>query len=216
MRRVLVVVSLVLLVCTGAMAQSAKSAVQVNTAAIVNADCAAGAWSEIAKVSIHTSSQKDLVIGASLETILYTDTLVKSKGGSSDTSTAEALLKVRVLADDTTEARPGVVIFDKRTQTLMAKFNGICTDLNGDGIVQYNECTQPEELQLILDTTAAHHFNFLLEDVGVGDHTVRMQGCVATSGSAQAGSWDADAAAGKGAITVEEVRLVKDQDVIYP
>lgn len=206
----------VLLICSAAFAQSAKDAVQVNDAAVVTAQCTANQWSNIAQVTIHTSSQKDLVLGASLETILYTDTLVKSKGGTADTSTAEALLKVRAVVDTNANlALPGVVTFDKRSQTLMAKFNGICTDTNGDGIVQYTECQTPEELQLILDTMAAHSFNFLLPDVGVGTHTVTLQGCVATTGSAQAGSWDAHAAAGKGSLTVEEVRLVKGQDVTF-
>lgn len=214
MKTTLAVLTVCALAVAPAAAQSAKSAVQVNHAAIVNADCGTG-WSNIAAVTIHTSSQKDLVMGASLETILMTDTLVKSKGGTADTSTAEAKLNVRVLIDGANVAKPGIVTFDKRTQELMAKFNGICTDANGDNIVNYDECTVPEELQLILNTMAAHHFNFLLEDVGTGDHSVVMQGCVATSGSAQAGSWSAAAAAGKGSLTVEEVRMVKGQVVEY-
>lgn len=109
-----------------------------------------------------------------------------------------------------------MVVFDKRFQSLMAKFNGICTDANGDGIVQFTECTQPEELQLILDTMAAHAFNFILEDVGVGDHQVVMQGCVQTATTSQEGLATAEAAAGKGSLTVEEVRLVKGQDVVFP
>lgn len=212
MKKLAVFVVALALTAGAAQAQSAKSAVQVNYSAVVSATCGSG-WSPIANITIHTSSQKDLVLGASLETTLYTKTLVKSKGGVSDTSTAEAMLKVAVTVDGN-DARPGEVTFDRRMQSLMAKFNGICTD-TGDGIVQYSECDNYEELELILDTTAAHHFNFILEDVGTGDHDVTMWGCVDTSGSAQNGSWDADALAGKGSLTVEEVRLVKGQDVIY-
>lgn len=97
----------------------------------------------------------------------------------------------------------------------MATFNGICTDTNGDGIVNYNECETPEELELILDTTAAHHFNFILDDVGQGTHKVAMWGCINTATNSQAGEATARAAAGKGSLVVEEVRLVKAQDVIF-
>ena len=206
-------VGVVALSVNTASAQSSKSAVQVNEAAIVNATCGAG-WSNIAQVRIHTSQQKDLVLGASLVTNLYTQTTVKSAGGTSDKSTAEAELRVRALVDGA-PALPGVVVYDRRFQSLLAKFNGICTDLNGDGIVNYNECTTPEELELILDTSAAHHFNFILADVGVGDHNVLMQGCVKTTITSQAGSATANATAGKGSFTVEEVRLVRGQDVTF-
>ena len=50
-----------------AMAQSAKNAVQVNSAAVITATCGNG-WSNIGNLSIKTSQQKDLVMGASLET----------------------------------------------------------------------------------------------------------------------------------------------------
>ena len=198
---------------SAALAQSAKSAVQVNETAIVDDTCGVG-WDNIANITIHTSQQKDLVLGASLETNLYTQTLVRSKGGNSDTSTAEAELRVRTLVDGA-EARPGVVVYDRRFQSLMAIFSGICTDLNADGIVNYDECDTPEELELILDTSAAHHFNFLLEDVGVGDHNVLMQGCIQTATSRETGDANAGATAGKGSLTVEEVRLVRGQDVTF-
>ena len=212
-KRFLLSAAMLLLGSATASAQSAKNAVQVNGAAIVEATCGVD-WDNIAGVTIHTSSQKDMVLGASLETNLYTQTLVKSKGGTSDTSTAEAELRVRVLVDGA-PARPGVVVYDRRLQSLMAKFNGICTDADGDNIVEYTECQVPEELELILDTSAAHHFNFILEDVGVGNHAVTMQGCVQTATSFQTGDANAGATAGKGSLTVEEVRLVRGQDVTF-
>jgi len=78
MKTTLAVLTVCALAAAPAAAQSAKSAVQVNHAAIVNADCGTG-WSNIANVTIHTSSQKDLVMGASLETILMTDTWSKAR-----------------------------------------------------------------------------------------------------------------------------------------
>jgi len=54
---------------------------------------------------------------------------------------------------------------------------------NGGGIIQYSECTSPAELELILDTQAAHHFNFVSADVETGIHTIKGQTCTATTGS---------------------------------
>lgn len=89
-----------------------------------------------------------------------------------------------------------------------------CGDTNGDGIVTVDECTfTDEELQLILDTMGAHHFNFALTDVGAATHIVKVQARVTTAASSllQAG---ATGSVGKGAVTVEEVRLVKDAVII--
>jgi len=190
---------------------SAKASVQVSDTILV-ADTAGLDFTPILSTSIKTSEQKDLLMGVSLETVLYTQTLVKSKGGSSDTSFAEARILIQVLVDGQRLAEPGLVVFDKRSQSLMAKFNGICADQNGDNIVQYSECQTPEELELILDTQAAHHFNFVLDDLGSGVHTIEVQAAVVTDTSAQAGSSSARAAIGKGSLTVEEIRMVKDVD----
>ena len=191
---------------------SSKAAVILGNPTVAPAVCneAGTSWATIFSVDMRNSgSQKDFLIGLSGVTQLITDTLVKSAGGTQDKSEAEAIIRVRVLVDDAVAA-PGEIVFDRRKQTLIAKFNGICIDANGDGIIQYTECTTPEELELILDTQAAHHFNFVSADVGTGVHTIKGQACTATTGSAQAGSWSASALFGKGALTVEEIRLVKD------
>lgn len=167
-------------------------------------------WGTIFRVEMRNSgAQKDFLIGLSGVTQLVTDTWVKSSGGNADKSEAEAIIEVRVLVDGV-EAAPGPIVFDRRKQTLIARFNGICYDDNGDGIVQFAECTTPEELQLILDTQAAHHFNFVADDVGTGIHVIEGQACTGTAGSSQQGSWSAQAAFGKGSLAVEEIRLVKD------
>ncbi len=200
-----------------ATAQSAKNAVQLSDVALVPAT-GQQLWSPILRTSIKTSQQKDLVIGVSLETGLFTQTLVRSKGGTSDTSKAEALVQIRVRVGNRTAA-PGVVTYDKRYQELMAKFGGVlsCSDLNGDGIVSFDECTlTEEELQLILDTMAAHAFNFVLDDLGSGTHEVVVEAMVDTSASWQLGSASATAAIGKGSLTVEEVRLVKGAEILVP
>lgn len=87
MRKATILFTAAVLAAASAYGQSAKSAVQVNYSAVVDANCDTNQWSKIAEVSIKTSQQKDLVLGASLETVLFTRTLVRSEGGTSDTST---------------------------------------------------------------------------------------------------------------------------------
>ena len=101
----------------------------------------------------------------------------------------------------------------------MAKFGGVlsCSDLNGDGAVTFDECTlTDEELELILDTMAAHSFNFVLDDLGAGTHDVVVEAMVDTNASWQLGTASATAAIGKGSLTVEEVRLVKGAAILVP
>lgn len=208
----LAVLAAVVLVTLPASAQtpSAKAAVLVGDAGAVAAgSCDAGTWSNLFIINLKNSgSQKDFLLGLSGVTQIITDTKVKSSGGTQDTSEAEAFIKVRILVDGNV-AKPGPIVFDRRKQTLIAKFNGICIDLNGDGVVNFNECTTPEELQLILDTQAAHHFNFVSTEVGTGVHEVKAQACTDVNTSSQTGSASASALFGKGSLTVEEVRLVK-------
>lgn len=170
-------------------------------------------FATVLRTAIKTPEKKDMIIGVSFETGLTTDTLVKSKGGTSDTSNAWGRIEMRVLVDGV-EAKPGVVTYDMRDQTLMASLGGVldCSDLNGDGIISFDECTLTEEqIQLILKTMAAHHFNFLFADLATGVHTVEAQAKVTYGGSAQAGAYAANAYLGKGALTVEEVRGVNGE-----
>jgi hypothetical protein len=171
----------------------------------------AGGWTTIMNGAIRTSQQKDLVFGVSLVTSLMTDTTVSSSRYKADTSQAEAKVEVRVLVDGQ-EADPGSVVFDRRKQTLMAQFDGFSCQIAADGTL--SGCAyQDEVLQLILDTEAAHAFFFGAANVGVGDHTVEVQARTAVWGSSQAGAQSAAAFVGKGAFTVEEVRLVRSADI---
>lgn len=210
-------------------APSAKVSASVgDTAKVAAAPAGSDGWKPVLNASIKTANYKDLILGVSFETGLTTNTLVKSKSGTSDTSTATASVKVRVLVDrngdgifSPTEvvepadygalevAAPGVVVYDKRSQTLMAKLGGIpnCTDTNGDNIYQISECTlTEEEIQLILETMAAHHFNFVIANLAPGNHAVQVQALLDMGSSFQAGSASADAWLGKGSLTIEEVR----------
>ena len=119
--------------------------------------------------------------------------------------------------DANKESAEGVVFCD-RIQTLAAKFAGLnCTADPTTGVVT---CTDPEELRLLLRTLNANAFNFAKDDVGVGVHTVmvqaRVQASVNFNDDASGGALaDAEAFAGAGALMVEEVRLVKDVQIVF-
>jgi hypothetical protein len=184
-------------------------------------------WVDILETTIKTSSQKDLVFDVALQCGIVTDTTVKSSGGNQSSASARGTISVRVLVDgDPAEpdnsidgnlaTAPGVVYCD-RIQTLAAKFAGLnCTADAETGVVT---CTDPEELRLILRSLNANAFNFAMTDVGVGVHTVTVQASAQASvnfdddasGGALAG---AEAFLGAGSMLVEEVRLVKDTNII--
>jgi hypothetical protein len=172
-----------------------------------------GGFTTILKTQIKTSSQKDLMMNVALECGLLTRTKVSSKQGISDTSSAQASVKLRVMVDGR-EASPGEVVYCKRSQELSATFAGImqsCTDTNADGTITQDECTwTAEELTLVLDTMNANSFNFGLLQVGTGLHNIEVQAAIESGTTVQFGAADANASIGKGSITVEEVRLIKD------
>ena len=185
-----------------------------------------GDWQTLLANSIKLANNKDLFINACFEVGLYTDTLVRSKLMVSDTSTAKACVKVRVVLDINTPAarivEPGEVVYGRRSQTLSATLEGaiagclsIVTNLDGSlSIVLDEACVQPEVIQLILDTMDAASFNFVAVDVPQGVHTVSVQAQIDSTGTVQNGTVVATGMIGKGAVTVESVRLIKDPKVV--
>jgi hypothetical protein len=182
---------------------SAKVTCKVGDVAVL--DSGDMAWTPILSNVIKVPSQKDLFIDVSLECGLYTKTLVKSKGLVPDTSMAMALIEVKVLVDGT-EAYPGVVTFNARTQTLTAKFAGMMVD----------DVLTAEELELILDTMSANSFNFILDDLPQGTYTISVQAMIDTDTLAQLGVAEAYATIGNGSVTVEEVRMIQGEDIQLP
>jgi hypothetical protein len=180
-----------------------------------------GNWQTLLANTIKTANQKDMFIGASFEVGLYTRTLARSKNLVSDSSTAKGSVEVRVLLDGNV-VEPGNVVFGRRSQTLTATLEGaiggclsLVTNLDGSvSIIVDPLCVTPEEIELILSTLDAATFNFVAVDVPQGIHTISVQARIDTSGSAQQGSFAATGTVGKGTLTVESVRLIKDPNVI--
>ena len=196
-----------------------------------------GPWMTILTQNIKTPNQKDLIIDVSLETGLYTRTLVKSKRNYEgdpawDSSTAHAKVMVRVGVDGNyTTVDPGVaqeagvafpraVTFNEREQTLSAKFMGIftadCLIVDPDtGAVTLNyTCLEPEELDLILNTLSANSFNFVVADLTPGNHIITVEAKIIANGAAEEGKYEAMAMVGQGSVVIELVRMVKAEDYL--
>jgi hypothetical protein len=149
-----------------------------------------GQWFTVMNAALKTSTNKTLFVSPSLVTGIYTNTQVKGNG-STQTATAVASVAVRVLIDCTNCAAPASpqtqaavftsagypdaggsgVVFDARIQQLTALLGNAITNTC---LVDLTTCP-PEVVDLILSTTSAHTYNFILPEVGAGQHTVTIQ-----------------------------------------
>ena len=205
---------------------SAKTAVRVSSLTLVPWTANPSDWTTILgsanasdpkAVTIKMPAQKDLIFSVSLECGLYTRTLVKSKGGITDASLAMASVRGRIVLDPGGNSRvadPGEITFGRRTQELTAKLQGIIGNLAcfPDGVFDPNATgciLDAEEIGLTLTTVNANAFFFALSDVGSGTHNVIVQARIDMGTEVQAGEAEARALVGKGALIVDDVRLIK-------
>lgn len=151
-----------------------------------------GQWFTVMNASVKTSTNKSLFVSPSLVTGLYTNTQVKGgSSGTSQTATAVASVAVRVLLDCSNcvsvgtaqtpaaiftaagypDAAGSGIVFDARIQQMTATLGSVITSTC---ITDLTTCT-PEQIDLILSTTSAHSFNFILPTVGSGTHTITVQ-----------------------------------------
>src|SRR6267378_4333708 len=138
-----------------------------------------GTWVDLVPtLTVKTSNSASLFVDVSTVVGLYTSTQVKGNNtGATSSATAQAGVRVRVLLDGTVYAFPDVagsgITFDNRVQTLTANLGNIFTSACA---ASPTTCTlTPEQITLILDTSSAHAFNFVLLNVGSGSHTVQIQ-----------------------------------------
>ncbi len=206
--------------------QSAKVTARTANFTLLQPTATQGQWSTLLDSTIKVANNHDLFITACCEVGLYTDTLTRSKGLVSDTSTAKASVKVRVVLDlGTVRERvvePGEVTYGRRTQTLSSTLEGgiagalsvVTNATGGFSIVLDPTLVVPEVIQLIEDTVDAASFSYVAQDVTVGQHTVSVQAKIATSGTVENGTFEARALVGKGAFTCESVRLVRNAGTV--
>jgi hypothetical protein len=142
--------------------------------------------------TIKVPQGKELLIGVSAEIGLVTDTSVKGKNGGAARAVAGGEAYVTVFAvprdgGNSVKAAPGQIMLSKRVQELDATLGGViqsCVVTCGedattgeivcDDIVIADDCeVTDEEIGLLLNTTAAHHFNFLLPDMNQGVYDIK-------------------------------------------
>jgi hypothetical protein len=188
-------------------------------------------WVNVLTTHIKTPNDKELAIGASLQCGLVTDTTVRSRNGDLDSSASRGKIAVRVeitqpdgtvvyaqpnngadLETDIPLNGDGVTYCD-RYQKLEARFAGLnCTaDLTTGAVT----CLDPEELQLVLKTLTAHHFNFLHANAMPGVQKVSVQARAQAGfllGGTKLGAASAEAFVGAGVLSVETIRLIKSAD----
>ena len=175
------------------------------------------AVTQVGHADIKTPNKKDLLIGFSLETALTSRTQVKSKSGKeADTQAVLAGVAVWVEVDGQVVA-PGKVIYNQRMQELTALLGDTidsCTDLNLDGTITVaDECTVTEaELELLLRSAGANHFNWIAPDLEPGDHTIAVFAELTTNDDVDNDTVPNEAVAmfGKRTLSVEEVQAVND------
>ncbi|WP_105253408.1 hypothetical protein [Pseudoalteromonas sp. T1lg75] len=187
--------------------------------------------------TIKVPQDKELLVGVSAEIGLVTDTTVKGKDGAAAKAVAGASVEVELVAVKAgTEitAAPGPVMLSKRVQELSATLGGVletCTDLPGDdglpdGTIDVaTECTTTDEqIGLMQDTLASHHFNFILPNMDAGIYEIRAKfstsasAAVEVDGDTASADSAAKALVGKTMVTVQQVRAVKgslaDVDIV--
>ena len=143
--------------------------------------------------TIKVPQDKELLVGVSAEIGLGTYGSVKGKNGGSAKAIADAEAYVTVFAipkagGPMATAAPGQVMLSKRVQELSATLGGViqeCTDgdtdydgtadTDPDGTIDIaSECVvTDEEIGLLQDTTAAHHFNFVLPNMNQGEYDIK-------------------------------------------
>jgi len=230
MKKVIAIVLAVILVAmigaTGAFAQENPNASAKATAQITNLTVIS--WSgldtvgppfthfraqKVLEQTIKTANKKDLFIDVSLQSALFTDTVVKSKNMQRDTSTAGAAVWVVVVIDDEAMAFPGVVEWNARVQQLTAVLQGEIESVTAEGDPVIGD---PEEIGLFIGTLSVNSFNFIIPDVSSGMHNIKVYAAVGTYADYEQGDANAVAVIGLGSMTVEEVRMVKDEGGVPP
>lgn len=210
-----------------AMANSAKFAATYDTDVVfveaiwdgtVDVPTISGPVAEMELATIHVAQWKELLLGVSGQVNLTTFTKAKgSNAAGESTAMAEGTVRTGVVvvpeggglgacaaawSNPELFAAPGPVTFASRMQKLSVEVN-LTSDYLIEGYVAVG---------LELDTTAAHHFNFVASDLSQGTYDVIA--CYDLSALAEANNIDneAEAYAGIGPriLTVQEVRATKD------
>lgn len=194
------------------------------------ANCVPRMVAEVDLASLHVANWKEVLVGVSGQVQLMTFTQAKGKNdGGVATAKAEGAVQVevRVAPEGTSDpctygelAHPGRITFASRTQELsvdvsldvVGEIPGVCdAACIADNLSIEGDVT----VALGLDTTAAHHFNFVADDLTSGWYDVVA--CYDLTALAEVSGLDIDAdtaaeskvVLGPRIVTVQEVRATK-------
>ncbi len=192
-------------------------------------------FATVMSVPMKLSASQSLFVSPTLVTGLYTQTTTKTSTGSTSKATAMGGVYLRaVLATDAAGlnvvqiadpigmctndilgcqkvGKEYGVVLDQRIQSLSQTLSDCVVNITVGGTPLTGTCSFDSTIDLLLQTTSAHGFNFIFPNVGQGTYYVVIQAALdanaTVSGTATAvGS----AAFGLGSVTVESVRLVHD------
>jgi hypothetical protein len=99
------------------------------------------------------------------------------------------------------------VVLDSRVQTLSQTLSACVVNVG----TTTGSCSFDSTIQLILQTTSAHGYNYIFPNVGVGVYTLAIEVGVDSNATISGyGTAIGAAAYGLGSVTVESVRMVHD------
>jgi hypothetical protein len=169
-----------------------------------------------------SATNKNVLVMATLESSILTNTVVASKNGGNSTSTASGSVIVTpkvylcpsndcsggsgALVDITKiggTVTPNHVTFNQRSQTLSASLQGLnCTIDAASGVLT---CTDPETIGLLLSTMSSNGFNFLVQTPGQGVYQVQLGIALEAAATTNALPAGAHATVGVGAGSLVEL-----------
>jgi len=194
---------------------------------------------EVMGGTVKVSNSQSLFASASLVTGLYTNTLVTTKpsktagGTNTSTATGSGGVYLRAVLLDAPNGNPVMygypaaacnssvlgcsgsgansgVILDSRIQTLSQSLSDCVVNVTVSGLAGTGTCDFTSTIQLILQTTSAHGYNFIFPNVGVGTYYLSIQAAADSGAVVNMGTGSAvgGAAYGLGSVTIESVRMV--------
>jgi hypothetical protein len=192
-------------------------------------DVTADNFARIMKTTVKVSNSQSLFVSPTLVTGLYTNTTTKTKTGSTSTALASGGVYMRAVLYDASGNVYAVgypaaicnneilgcyapagsgsygVVLDSRVQTLSQTLSNCIVNVG----TTTGSCTFDSTIQLILQTTSAHGYNYIFPNVGVGVYTLAIEVGVDSNATVSGfGTAIGAAAYGLGSVTVESVRMV--------
>jgi hypothetical protein len=186
-------------------------------------------FARIMKTSVKVSNSQSLFVSPTLVTGLYTNTTTKTKSGGTSTAVASGGVYMRAVLYDASgnvyaQGYPAAVctneilgcyapnggnsygvVLDSRVQTLSQTLSDCVVNVG----ITTGTCSFDSTIQLILQTTSAHGYNFIFPNVGVGVYTLAIEVGVDSNATVSGyGTAIGAAAYGLGSVTVDSVRMV--------